>query len=78
MKLRYVVCLLIALVIAFLLLLPTKVEPVAWTPPPAPSLKEGIYADNQRLKAVVKVGPSDIEGPDGAAAGRRISHHRIA
>ena len=64
MKLRYVLCLLIALVIAFLLLLPTKVEPVAWTPPPAPSLKDGIYADNQRLKAVAKVGPSDIEGPE--------------
>ncbi|MGF6169550.1 MULTISPECIES: SMP-30/gluconolactonase/LRE family protein [Pseudomonas] len=64
MKLRHLPGLLIVLVIAFLLLLPTKVEPVAWTPPPAPSLKDGIYADNKRLKGVAKVGPSDIEGPE--------------
>uniref|UniRef100_UPI003FA6AF13 SMP-30/gluconolactonase/LRE family protein n=1 Tax=Pseudomonas sp. Z003-0.4C(8344-21) TaxID=1855380 RepID=UPI003FA6AF13 len=44
--------------------MPTRVEPLAWTPPPAPSLKEGIYADNQKLKSAVKVGPSDIEGPE--------------
>ncbi|MFJ2490144.1 SMP-30/gluconolactonase/LRE family protein [Pseudomonas iridis] len=56
--------LLIVVVIAFLLLMPTKVEPVAWTPQAAPSLSEGIYADNQRLKGAVQVGPSDIEGPE--------------
>ena len=49
--------LLIVVVIAFLLLMPTKVEPVAWTPQAAPSLREGIYADNQRLKGAVQVGP---------------------
>ncbi|MGB5828751.1 MAG: SMP-30/gluconolactonase/LRE family protein [Pseudomonas mandelii] len=49
---------------AFLLLFPTKVRPVAWTPPPAPSLTSGVYADNQRLKGVERVGPADIEGPE--------------
>ena len=49
MRWRQVLILLIVVVIAFLLLMPTKVEPVAWTPQAAPSLSEGIYADNQRV-----------------------------
>nr|WP_154505586.1 SMP-30/gluconolactonase/LRE family protein [Pseudomonas mandelii] len=56
--------LLIIVLGAFLLLFPTKVRPVAWTPPPAPSLTSGVYADNQRLKGVERVGPADIEGPE--------------
>ncbi|RBL72582.1 SMP-30/gluconolactonase/LRE family protein [Pseudomonas sp. MWU13-2625] len=55
---------LVILVIAFLLLMPTKVQPVAWKPPAAPSLSEGLYAENQRLKAAEQVGPSDIDGPE--------------
>ena len=55
---------LVILVIAFLLLMPTKVQPVAWKPPAAPSLNEGPYAENQRLKAAKQVGPSDIDGPE--------------
>ncbi len=64
MKLRHLILLLVILILAFLLLMPTKVEPVAWTPQMAPSLSEGRYADNQRLKGVKQVGPSDIEGPE--------------
>ncbi|WP_095189777.1 SMP-30/gluconolactonase/LRE family protein [Pseudomonas sp. Irchel 3E19] len=64
MKLWRMAGLLIVVVIGFLLLMPTHVEPVAWKPSPAPSLSEGVYADNQRLKAVEQVGPSDIEGPE--------------
>lgn len=56
--------LLVVLVIAFLLLMPTRVQPVAWKPPAAPSLSEGIYAENQRLKAVEQIGPGDIDGPE--------------
>jgi sugar lactone lactonase YvrE len=55
---------LVILVIAFLLLMPTKVQPVAWKPPAAPSLSEGPYAENQRLKAAKQVGPSDTDGPE--------------
>ncbi|SDO85274.1 Sugar lactone lactonase YvrE [Pseudomonas arsenicoxydans] len=59
--------LLLLLIIAlgvFLLLFPTKVRPVAWTPAPAPSLTVGVYADNQRLKGAERVGPAGIEGPE--------------
>nr|WP_178131977.1 SMP-30/gluconolactonase/LRE family protein [Pseudomonas sp. C2B4] len=48
----------------FLLLMPTRVQPVAWTPPPAPSLTSGIYAGNQRLKSVERIGAADIDGPE--------------
>jgi sugar lactone lactonase YvrE len=61
---KRVLLLLVILVIGFLLLMPTKVQPVAWKPPPAPSLSEGVYAENQRLKAARQVGPGDIDGPE--------------
>lgn len=64
MRLRHGLWLLLVLVGGFLLLMPTRVEPVAWTPPPAPSLTAGLYAENQRLKGVAKIGPSDIDGPE--------------
>ncbi|WP_085656421.1 SMP-30/gluconolactonase/LRE family protein [Pseudomonas sp. B11(2017)] len=64
MKLRHLIVLLIVIVLAFLLLMPTRVEPVAWTPLPAPSMTEGPYADNQRLRGLRQVGPSGIEGPE--------------
>ncbi|WP_207848572.1 MULTISPECIES: SMP-30/gluconolactonase/LRE family protein [unclassified Pseudomonas] len=61
---KRVLLLLVILVTGFLLLMPTKVQPVAWKPPPAPSLSEGVYAENQRLKAAKQVGPGDIDGPE--------------
>ncbi|WP_193560113.1 SMP-30/gluconolactonase/LRE family protein [Pseudomonas arsenicoxydans] len=63
-KFRHVVLLLLIALCAFLLLFPTKVRPVAWNPPPAPSLTSGVYTDNVRLKGVERVGPADIEGPE--------------
>ena len=56
--------LVIIAIAAFLLLLPTRVQPVAWTPSPAPSLNSGTYADNQRLKGLEVVGAKDIDGPE--------------
>ncbi|MHC8305846.1 SMP-30/gluconolactonase/LRE family protein [Pseudomonas sp. PB3P13] len=49
---------------AFLLLMPTKVQPVAWSPAPAPSLSSGLYADNQHLKNIESVGAAGIDGPE--------------
>lgn len=59
-----VLLLLIVVIVAYLLLMPSKVQPVAWTPPPAPSLTSGVYAENQRLKDVERIGSSDIDGPE--------------
>lgn len=44
--------------------MPTHVQPVNWAPPKAPSMKDGTYAENQRLKAVQRIGASDIAGPE--------------
>ncbi|VVM96846.1 SMP-30/gluconolactonase/LRE family protein [Pseudomonas fluorescens] len=58
--------LLLAIVVigAFLLLMPTKVRPVAWAPQPAPSLTSGIFAENRRLQGMERVGAVDIDGPE--------------
>ena len=63
-KLRHLLFVLLLAVVAFLLLMPTKVQPVNWTPPKAPSMKSGPYAENQRLKGVQKIGAQDIAGPE--------------
>lgn len=63
-NLRHLLFVLLLALIAFLLLMPTKVQPVNWSPPKAPSLKDGTYAENQRLKAVQRIGAPDIAGPE--------------
>ena len=63
-RFRHVVLLVLVVIAAFLLLMPTKVQPVAWNPPPAPSLTSGVYVDNQRLNDVEQVGAGNLEGPE--------------
>lgn len=63
-KFRHLGLAVIVALAAFLLLAPTRLQPVAWTPPPAPSLKTGVYAENQKLKAVRPAGAANIEGPE--------------
>jgi hypothetical protein len=63
-KVHHVVLLLLIAIVAFLLLMPTRVQPVNWSPPKAPSMKDGPYAENQRLKAVKRTGAQDIAGPE--------------
>ncbi|MDP1069148.1 hypothetical protein, partial [Klebsiella pneumoniae] len=48
-KLRHLLFVLFLALIAFLLLMPTKVQPVNWAPPKAPSMKDGLFAENQLL-----------------------------
>ncbi|AIS12414.1 gluconolactonase [Pseudomonas chlororaphis subsp. aurantiaca] len=63
-KIRHLLLVVLIAIGAFLLLMPTKVQPLAWTPPPAPSLKSGLYAENQKLKGLQAVGALNIEGPE--------------
>ncbi|MDP0925281.1 hypothetical protein, partial [Klebsiella pneumoniae] len=35
-----------------------------WAPPKAPSMKDGLFAENQRLNAVQKIGAQGIDGPE--------------
>jgi len=55
----------LGLLLAYLALWPVPVEPVAWTPPPAPELA-GPYAANDRL-AAAEVLAIDGEGPEDVA-----------
>lgn len=58
--------LLLALItfVVFILVAPTAVDPVVWAPPPAPSLDDGPYAENERLKAIERIGQIGAEGPE--------------
>ncbi len=64
MKLRTPLLALAVGIAGYLLLAPTAVAPVSWTPPKAPSRSEGIYAENTILKDVQRVGLENIPGPE--------------
>ncbi len=58
----------IALVLApilYLLFWPTRISPVAWNPPHAPSLAEEPYRLNDKLKALQRIAAVDAVGPEG-------------
>lgn len=62
--LRKVLLSAVLVIAGYLLLAPTRIEPVAWQPAPAPSLKEGVYAENTALAGIERIGPSRIAGPE--------------
>jgi len=53
-----------------LAVLPGPIEPQAWTPGKAPPL-EGVYARNDRLKAIEKLAVDQGRGPEGVALDRQ-------
>jgi sugar lactone lactonase YvrE len=50
----------------YLLAWPVPLEPVAWTPPPAPALA-GPYAANDKLKGLERLAPGQGSGPEAIA-----------
>ncbi len=52
--------------VLYLLFWPVPIEPVAWTPPPAPAL-EGPYAANDRLKNAERLAQGECTGPEAIA-----------
>lgn len=66
MKALKIGLLLLALAAAYLLLWPTGMAPVAWTPPPAPPL-EGVYAYNEKLKGIQRLARGVGAGPEAIA-----------
>lgn len=56
---------LVALAAIYLLFWPVPIEPQAWTPPPAPSLTEGPYAYNEKLKDIEHMAEGYGVGPEG-------------
>jgi sugar lactone lactonase YvrE len=56
---------LVALIVAYLLLWPVPIQPLAWMPPPAPSLEQGAYAYNEKLKDVEHLLDGQGIGPEG-------------
>jgi sugar lactone lactonase YvrE len=54
----------LALLVIYFLVYPVKIEPIAWTPPPSPSIKEGIYQQNSKLDQILRLNvgeaPEDV------------------
>lgn len=51
----------------YLLAWPVEITPQAWTPPPAPSLEQGLYAANDRLRGVQRIADGAVAGPEAIA-----------
>jgi sugar lactone lactonase YvrE len=66
-KILLVLVLLVAAAIVYLLVAPTPVEPVAWSPKPAPSMSDGPYAVNDKLKPLERLAKGGGKGPEGIA-----------
>src|SRR5215467_6737614 len=58
--------LIVVVVIAYLLLWPVPIAPVAWTPPQAPAL-EGPFAKNDRLAGIQRLDTGSGFGPEDVA-----------
>lgn len=67
MKKLLIAVLVLAMLAAYLLFWPVPIEPVAWTPPPTPSLTQGPYAYNEKLKGIEKIAVDIGRGPEGVA-----------
>jgi len=69
LKKRYWAGLTLAVVAGYLLFAPTPIEPVSWTPPPAPSLSEGEFKENTRLAGIERIGSNlELYGPEAILA----------
>ncbi len=64
---RFLGVLLLAL-LAYLLLWPVPIDPVAWTPPPAPGWT-GVYAENRALSAAERIAEGQGLGPEAVTIG---------
>lgn len=68
--------LIVMTMLGYLLVWPVPITPVAWTPPPAPSLEEGTFAANDKLRGVQRLADGIGQGPEAIAfdsAGRVYS-----
>lgn len=69
MKKSYWLGLVLAVVASYLLFAPTPIEPVSWTPPPAPSFSEGEFKENSRLAGIERIGSNlELYGPEAILA----------
>jgi sugar lactone lactonase YvrE len=74
LRVRRILLLALALLVAYLCAWPVPVRPVAWTPPPAPA-PTGPYAPNDRLRVVEWLGRGVAVGPEATAVDARGRVH---
>jgi sugar lactone lactonase YvrE len=62
-----IILIVFAAALAYLLLAPAGIEPVAWQPAPVPSSERGPYARNEILKAIERIASDVGKGPEALA-----------
>ena len=53
--------------VGYLMLWPVPIDPEAWVPPPAPAL-EGVYAVNQALASIERLGADAVHAAEDVAS----------
>jgi sugar lactone lactonase YvrE len=52
------------LLVLYLVAWPADISPVAWNPPEAPSMEEGLYAKDDALRGVQRIADGGVVGPE--------------
>ena len=66
-RLKRLIWLLPLTLVVYLVAWPVDILPVAWNPPPAPSLEEGFYAKDDALRGVQRLADGGVVGPEAVA-----------
>lgn len=75
-RLKRLIWLLPLTLVVYLVAWPVDITPVAWNPPPAPSLEQGFYAKADALRGVQRLADGGVVGPEAIAfdrEGRMVS-----
>ena len=75
-RLKRIVWIAVLVVVFYLALWPVPIQPVAWTPPPAPSMDTPLYARDDGLRGVQRIADGAVQGPEAIAfdaAGRLLT-----
>lgn len=65
-RLAWLAAVALLLLAGYLLAWPVPIEPLAWEAPAAPA-RTGIFAPNDRLRAVERIGRGEVDGPEATA-----------
>lgn len=64
---KRIVWIVVLVVVLYLLLWPVPIQPVAWTPMPAPPLDSPFYARDDGLRGVQRIADGAVQGPEAIA-----------
>lgn len=67
MRLKRILLTVALLILAYLVAWPSPIDPRPWTPPAAPSISEGPFVDNDKLRGIQRLADDGLRGPEAIA-----------